>query len=158
MTVGGINLGLNPVYEINKVYAQSYVHFHGVVIELNEQNNGRIDQLDRVTKLLMAVNTDSKGKKGVDYSNDQEKRDLVDAVRDNHPHLVHGYSWDADELSNLRTNCNEEIRTLTAQINPTLQMITQHIQDDNKRLEMLSEMIKEYREGNRTAIKNQTGR
>lgn len=158
LMVNGLNLGLNPVWEINKVYEQSYMHFHGEVIKKNAENDGRINQLDTVTKLLMALNTDGKGKNGVDYTNDPEKRDLIDAVRDIHPNIVEGYSWDADALSNLRTNCNEEIRMITTQINPNLQIITQLIQDDNKRLEMLSEMIKEYRQGNASMIRNQNPR
>ena len=151
-----LNLNLNPVMSFyDHCYDPKSVEIRGAMVKKNAENDVRIQELEDIKNFLSQLTADHKeGVDLIDYSSDPEKRALVDTLRDKYKMPITGYHWKGKEIDNLRTICNDEIRTVTTWISPCLAEITGMAQKENRITEILSEIISLYRQSNNTISGN----
>lgn len=131
-----------------------------LIFKHTDENNKMIDELDCIKNLLASVNNDRKKSQSIDYSLDQEKKALVDKVREINSNLIEQdcYSWKNEHIDALIENLNNHSKHVVTLLNPNMMNITQLFQDRNRITEIIGEIVRMYREESSSLVKNQIPR
>lgn len=150
----------HPVREILQVADSFYVNQTKLILEQNAKNDENMHKLELINDVLGLIQNNRATPLNFDTD---EARQLVEAVREGTPKAlpadfldkVATYSeadWDRIE----DTLMNQE-KPLMSGFNLTMLEIEQLFNDRNRVFDIVSEILKEYREGTRVFIRGQRG-
>ncbi len=136
-------------------YAMQMRKIDGHRTSIDESN----DKLETLTQLLIAINTAKQvDKNNVDFTNDPEKRELVDNVRAIAPDLFSTpdeYEWRGENVDNFLRGINDQCKLIATEVNPHLMYANQLLQDITDFTKVFQEIVRIHRQGQQTMIEGQ---
>jgi hypothetical protein len=153
---GNMGITYNPAHSILDIGNTTRGVYDTRILKHTQENDVIVDKLEILKKALTQINSDKARTNKIDYSKNEQVRELLKQVRAIAPEIIgQNDVWSMEETQSYIENIRTHMSSLTSELSLPMMLINQLFSQCNSIEEVVAEIIKMYREETRHFVQNQ---